>query len=89
MIGEGRLQQRLADAEVIMNCLTCSAEPAAGPHSTSRTETIANPNRFYRTQEKLKVFKDQLMLTTSGNAARFLNTQHKLHNAYKFLIGKG
>ena len=35
MTGEGRLQQLLADAEVIMNRLACSAEPAAVPQSKS------------------------------------------------------
>ena len=35
MTGEGWLQQRLADAEVIMNHLARSAEPAAAPQSTS------------------------------------------------------
>ena len=35
MTAEGRLQQRLADAEVIMNRLARSAEPAAVPQSTS------------------------------------------------------
>ena len=88
MTGEGRLQQRLADAEVIRNRLVRSAEPAAIPHSTSRAEKIADPDRFDGTREKLKVFKDQLMLKTSGNAACFLNTQHKLRYAYQFLTGK-
>ena len=78
MTGEGRLQQRLADAQVIMNRLARSAEPAVVPQSTSRAEKIADPDRFDGTREKLKVFKDQLMLKTSGNAASFPNTQHKL-----------
>ena len=86
--GEGQLQQRLADAKVIMNRLTRSAEPSAVPQSTSRTEKIDDPDRFDGTREKLKVFKDQLMLKTSVNAARFPNTQHKLHYAYQFLTGK-
>ena len=88
MTGEGRLQQWLADAEAIMNRLARSAEPAAVPQSTSRAEKIADPDRFDGTREKLKVFKDQLMLKTSGNAARFPNTQHKLRYAYQFLTGK-
>ena len=46
MTGEGRLQQRLADAKVIMNCLARSAKPAAVPQSTSRAEKIADPDRF-------------------------------------------
>ena len=88
MTGEGPLQQWLENAEVIMNRLARSAEPAATPHSTSRAEKIANPDRFDGAQEKLKVFKNQLMLKTSGNAARFRNTQHKLRYAYQFLTGK-
>ena len=87
MTGEGRLQQRLADTEVIMNRLARSAEPAA-PQSTSQAKKIADPDRFDGAREKLKVFKDQLMLKTSGNDARFLNTQHKLRDAYQFLTGK-
>ena len=88
MTGEGRLQQRLSNAEVIMNRLARSAKPAAVPQSTSRVEKIADPNRFDRTREKLNVFKDQLMLKPSGNAACFPNTQHKLRYAYQFLTGK-
>ena len=65
-----------------MNRLARSVEPAAVPQSTSRSEKIADPDRFDGTREKLKVFKDQLMLKTSGNAARFPNTQHKLRYAY-------
>ena len=80
MTGEGRLQQRLADAEVIMNRLARSADPAA-PQSTSQAEKIADPDRFDRARAKQKVFKDQLMLKTSSNAARFPNTQHKLRYA--------
>ena len=57
MTGEGRLQQRLADAEVIMNHLARSAEPTA-PQSTSRAEKIADPDRFNGARKKLKVFKD-------------------------------
>ena len=85
MTGEGRLQQWLADAEVIMNRLACSADPA---QSTSRAEKIADPDRFDGAREKLKVFKDQLMLKTSGNAAHIPNTQHKLRYAYQFVTGK-
>ena len=44
--GEGRLQQRLADAEVIMNRLARSAKPAAAPQSTSQAEKIADPDIF-------------------------------------------
>ena len=88
MTGEGRLQQWLADAEVIMNHLARSAKPAAVPQSTSRAEKIADPDRFDGTQEKLKVFKNQLMLKTSGSTARFPNTQYKLRYTYQFLTGK-
>ena len=88
MTGEGRLQQRLADDEVIMKGLLRFTEPAAAPQSTSRAEKIANPDRFDAAQDKLKVFKDQLMLKTSGNAACFPNTQYKLRHAYQFLTCK-
>ena len=88
MTWEGRLQQRLADAEMIINRLALSAEPAAVPQSTYRAKKIADPDRFDGTREKLKLFKDQLMLKTSGNAACFRNTQHKLRYAYHFLTGK-
>ena len=84
MTGEGRLQQRLVDAEAIMNRLAPSVEPA---QSTSRAEKIADPDRFDGAREKLKVFKVQLMLKTYGNATRFPNTQHKLRYAYQFLTG--
>ena len=71
-----------------MNRLARSAKPAVVPQSTSRAEKIADPDRFDGTREKLKVFKDQLILKTSGNAARFPNTQHKLRYTYQFLTGK-
>ena len=87
MTGKGRLQRRLADAVVIMNRLARSAEPAARQY-TSRAEKIADPDRFDEAREKLKVFKNQVILKTSSNAARFLNTQHKLHYTYQFLTGK-
>ena len=53
IIGEGRLQQWLTDAEVIMNRLAHSAKPAVAPQSTSRAEKIADPNRFDGAREKL------------------------------------
>ena len=53
MTEEGRLQQRLANAEAIMNRLARSAVPAAVPQSTSRAEKIADPDRFDGTREKL------------------------------------
>ena len=71
-----------------MNRLAHSAEPAAVPQSTSRAKKIADSDRFDGAREKLKVFKDQLMLKTSGNADHFTNTQHKLRYAYQFLTGK-
>ncbi len=80
MTGEGRLQQRLANAELIMNRLARTTEP--------RAEKIADPDRFDGTREKLKPFKDQLILKTSGNSTRFPNIQHKLRYAYQFLTGK-
>ena len=88
MTGEGGLQQRLADAKAIMNRLARSAEPGVVLQSTSLAETIADPDRFDGTREKLEVFKDQLMLKSSGNAAHFPNTEHKLRYAYQFLSGK-
>src|SRR6266705_3628015 len=83
MTGEGRLQQRLADAELIMNRLAHTSEPPR-----DRAEKIADPDRFDGTREKLKPFKDQLILKTSGNPMRFPNVQHKLRYAYQFLTGK-
>ena len=71
-----------------MNRLARSAEPAAVSQSTSLPEKIADPNRFDGAQGKLKVFKDQLMLKTSRNAARFPNTLHKQRYANQFLTGK-
>ena len=91
MAGEGRLQQRLVDAEQIMNRLASAPAPApaaAAAHTHDRAEKIADPKKFDGSREKLKSFKDQLMLKTSGNAARFPNTQHKLRYAYQFLTGK-
>ena len=58
MTGDGRLQQRLADAEVNMNRLARSVETAAVPQSTFRAENIADPDRFDGTREKLKVSKN-------------------------------
>ena len=94
MAGEDRLQQRLVDAERIMNRLACAPAPAPTPaptpaaHTHDRAEKITDPNKFNASQEMLKSCKDQLMLKTSGNAARFPNTQHKLRYAYQFLTGK-
>ena len=99
MSGEGHLQQRLVDAELIMNRLASAPAPAPAPaptpapaaaaaHTHDRAEKIADPDKFDRSQEKLKSFKDQLMLKTCGNAAHFPNTQHMLRYAYQFLTGK-
>ena len=55
---------------------------------TEWAEKIADPKEFDGTWEKLKAFKDQLIVKTSGNPARFPNTQHKLRYAYQFLTGK-
>ena len=97
MAGKGRLEQRLVDAERIMNRLASAPAPAPTPapapaaapaHTHNRAEKIADPDKFDGSWEKLKSFKDQLMLKTSGKAARFLNTQHTLRYAYQFLTGK-
>ena len=66
-----------------MNRLARSAEPPA-PESTTRAEKIANPDRFDGAREKLKVFKDQLMLKPTGNAGRFPHTQHELRYTSQF-----
>src|SRR6266699_1001545 len=70
-----------------MNRLARSSEPSKSP-PRKRAEKIADPDRFDGTREKLKVFKDQLILKTSGNPMRFPNIQHKLRYAYQFLTGK-
>ena len=94
MTGKGRLQQRLADAEQIMNRLAGAPALAAAAHpgcvsdcthTRDRAEKIADPERFDRTREKLKAFKNQLFLKTSGNTTRFPNVQHKMRYAYQFL----
>ena len=64
------------------------APAAAADHTDDQVEKIADPDKFNGSREKLKSFKDQLMLQTSGNAARFPNTLHKLPYAYQFLTGK-
>ena len=88
MTKEGQLQQWLGDAKVIVKRLARFAEPTAAPQSTSRANKIADRNRFDGAQEKLKVFKDQLMRKPSSNDPRFPNIQHKLRYAYQFLTGK-
>src|SRR5258708_2784085 len=88
MTGKGRVQQRLSDAEIIMNYLARSAEPSEPPTPCDRPERIADPDCFDGTRDKLKVFKDQLLQKTSGNPSCFPNVQHKLRYAYQFLTGK-
>jgi hypothetical protein len=87
MNGEARLQQKLADAELVMKRLATTPS-SSEPSSRDRAEKIADPDKFDGTREKLKAFKDQLLLKTSGNPARFPNVQHKLRYAYQFLTGK-
>ena len=88
MAAEGRLQQKLADLEAVVNRLVQMPGPATTAGSTERAEKIADPKKFNGTQEMLKAFKDQLILKTSGNPARFPNTQQKLRYAYQFLTSK-
>ena len=77
-----------------MNRLASAPAPAPTPaptpatHTHDRAEKIANPDKFDGSREKLKSFKDQLMLKTSGNAACFPNTQQKPRYTYQFLTGK-
>ena len=67
MTGEERLQQRLADAEIIMNRLArTAADPSEPPTPRDQAERIADPNRFDGTREKLKAFKDQLLVLPTG-----------------------
>ena len=61
--------------------------PATTSESSARVEKIADHKEFEWTWEKLKAFKDQLILHTSSNPAHFSNTQHKLRYAYQFLTG--
>ena len=89
MAAEGLLQQKLADLEAVVNRLVQMPGPSTSTGGgTERAEKIADPKEFDGTREKLKAFKDQLILKTSGNPARFPNTQHKLWYAYQFLTGK-
>ena len=67
---------------------THSGCPSGCFHTRDRAERIADPDRFDGTREKLKAFKNQFLLKTSGNPTRFLNVQHKLCYAYQFLIGR-
>ena len=64
------------------------APAAAAAHTHDQAEKITDHDKFDGSREKLKSFKDQLMLKTSVNAARFPNTQHKLRHVYQFLTGK-
>src|SRR6266699_1106960 len=70
-----------------MNRLARSSEPSKPP-PRDRAEKIADPDRFDGTREKLKAFKDQLILKTSGNPTRCPNVQQKVRYAYQFLNGK-
>ena len=89
MGARGCLQQKLADLEAVVNRLVQIPGPATSSGGgTERSEKIADPKEFDGTQDRLKGFKDQLILKTSGNPARFPNTQHKLWYAYQFLTGK-
>ena len=89
MAAEGRLQQKLADLEAVVNRLVEMPGPATTTGGgTERAEKIADPKEFDGTWEKLKAFKDQMILKTSGNPACFPNTQHKLRYGYQFLTVK-
>ena len=86
--GEANLQQRLRDAELIANRLARLEAPAGECGDPTRPEKIADPDKYNGTREKLKTFKSQLLLKTSGNPRRFPNVQHKLRYAFLFLTGK-
>ena len=86
--GEAHLQQRLRDAELIANRLARLEPPAGERGDPTRPEKIADPDKYDGTREKLKTFKSQLLLKTSGNPRRFPNVQHKLRYAFQFLTGK-
>ena len=88
MAAEGCLQQKLADLEAVVNRLVQMPGPATTAGSTEPAEKIADPKEFDGTWEKLKAFKVQLILKTSGNPARFPNTQHKLRYAFQSHPGK-
>jgi hypothetical protein len=86
--GEAHLQQRLHDAEMIANRLARMEAPAGDAGDRNRPEKIADPDKYDGTRDKLKTFKSQLLLKTSGNPRRFPNVQHKLRYAFQFLTGK-
>ena len=64
-VGEGRLEQKLASTEQIMERL--ARTPAEQNH---RAEKITDHDKFDSTRDKLKSFKDRLLLKTSGNSTR-------------------
>ena len=64
------------------------APAAAAANTHDRVEKVTDPDKFDGSREKLKSFKDQLMLKTSGNADCFPNTLYKLRYAYQFLTSK-
>ena len=79
----------MADIEVVVNPLVQMPGPATITRGgTELAKKIADTKEFNGTREKLKAFKDQMILKTSGNPTRFLNTQHKLRYAYQFLASK-
>ena len=84
---EARLMIKLEDAEKTINRLA-SAIPNATPRDRDRTAKIVDPDKFDGSRDKLKAFKDQLMLAVSSNHSRFPNLQHRLRYAYQFLTGK-
>ena len=53
MAAEGRLQQKLADLEAVVNRLVQMTGPATTAGSTERAEKIADPKEFDGTREKL------------------------------------
>ena len=87
---EARLLVKLEDAEKTINRLASAIPNAtnATPRDRDRTAKIVDPDKFDGSRDKLKAFKDQLMLAVSGNQSRFPNLQHRLRYAYQFLTGK-
>ena len=86
MDGEARLQQKLADAERVINRLSFLKDPAA--ERAHLAEKIADPDKFDGSRDKLESFKIQLLLKTSGNPIHFPTVQHKLRYAFQLLTGK-
>ena len=86
MDGEARLQQKLADAERVINRLSLLEDPAA--ERAYLAEKIADPDKFDGSRDQLESFKIQLLLKTSGNPIHFPTVQHKLRYAFQLLTGK-